>query len=312
MTSLPFLAIPANPAARADRYRLILQAHLDRAETDIGQLKIPAQRGPTAQKSTRVSPQIFFQETGSTHFELPHGSLILLQGDVALLPAGMPRKERWSGADFLVLAGSFAMENLSFRFTRLERNGGRLIEAPADTFACAHSFAALRHAEELTEPQPGDAISMRLRQGLYQALLARLIQCLTPLPQLPCAGADLIDRCNEIIALSACRVDFSVAWLAGKLGRSPDHVSRGFRARTGRRIMETVHRRRIDEARRFLRESDMNIDEIGWACGFSRPSYFNYIFKRISGATPTAYRMEIKRRLQRSALGSPAGPPIAR
>jgi AraC-like DNA-binding protein len=135
-----------------------------------------------------------------------------------------------------------------------------------------------------------DAVSLRLRQGLYLALLARLIQALShPRMTVP-LKKDWIDRCNEIIEVYFSKMDFSVAWLAREMGCSPDHVSRRYRAITGHRIMEVVHRRRIDHARRLLHDSDMNIAEIAWTCGFSQPSYFNRIFKKSIGMTPKDFR----------------------
>jgi transcriptional regulator GlxA family with amidase domain len=97
-----------------------------------------------------------------------------------------------------------------------------------------------------------------------------------------------------MIEIYFCKIDFTVAWLAQQMGCSPDHISRRFRIHTGYRIMEMVHRLRIDHARHLLRDSDMNIAEIAWTCGYSQPSYFNRIFKIYAGMIPKDFRQKAR------------------
>lgn len=48
--------------------------------------------------------------------------------------------------------------------------------------------------------------------------------------------------------------------------------------------------RRINEAERLLRESDLTITEIAGLVGCDNPNYFTKLFKQYKGMTPRAFR----------------------
>ena len=50
---------------------------------------------------------------------------------------------------------------------------------------------------------------------------------------------------------------------------------------------------RITRARELLQTTRLNVREISVACGYSDANYFARVFKRITGLTPTEYRMSI-------------------
>ena len=62
------------------------------------------------------------------------------------------------------------------------------------------------------------------------------------------------------------------------------------RRRTGLTVVELLHRMRIEEAKRLLRESDAYIYQIADRVGFKCPCYFSKVFKRLEGVSPKAYR----------------------
>lgn len=48
---------------------------------------------------------------------------------------------------------------------------------------------------------------------------------------------------------------------------------------------------RIEEAKKMLRQPNVNIKEIGGRVGYEDPTYFARVFRRVTGQTPTEYRM---------------------
>jgi transcriptional regulator GlxA family with amidase domain len=121
------------------------------------------------------------------------------------------------------------------------------------------------------------ALLSRLRDGLDQNTPAATV------------GPPLLRRCEELIETHFARLDFSVEWLAANLGCSPDHLSRSFRRQHGQRLIEAMHDRRIAQARKLLRGSSLGVAEVAWACGYSRPSNFNRMFRERTGTTPRAF-----------------------
>ncbi|KAB8287532.1 AraC family transcriptional regulator [Bifidobacterium ramosum] len=63
-----------------------------------------------------------------------------------------------------------------------------------------------------------------------------------------------------------------------------------FRKYVGRTPNEYLTERRVEEARRLLRETNGSITEIARACGFSTASYFVNVFRKRVGVTPGAFR----------------------
>lgn len=60
--------------------------------------------------------------------------------------------------------------------------------------------------------------------------------------------------------------------------------------------------RRMKEAVRLLRESDRNITEIAYACGFSDSNYFARQFRRQHGLSPSAFRNRGRREFNRAGM----------
>ncbi|MBN8707806.1 MAG: hypothetical protein BGO12_03565 [Verrucomicrobia bacterium 61-8] len=78
--------------------------------------------------------------------------------------------------------------------------------------------------------------------------------------------------------------------VAAAIGCHPDYLGRVYRKVFGQTLSEAIHKNQIAEARRLLRESDQNIDEIASASGFREPRYFRKLFRESQGMSPRAYR----------------------
>lgn len=80
---------------------------------------------------------------------------------------------------------------------------------------------------------------------------------------------------------------------------SPYYFSRGFKSFTGITFVEYITRLRIDEAKRLLLTTDLNIGEVGERAGYSDPNYFGRVFKNIMGIPPSKFRISNKTQLVR-------------
>ena len=75
------------------------------------------------------------------------------------------------------------------------------------------------------------------------------------------------------------------------------YLFRQFKQATGQTIMQYFTRLKINEAKRLLLETDMNVMQIADNLAFDTPNYFTKTFKKISGYTPLQYKkMRLKRR----------------
>lgn len=73
---------------------------------------------------------------------------------------------------------------------------------------------------------------------------------------------------------------------------SSSHFSKKFKDDTGFGFKEYLLNVRIKHASEYLVNTDMTINEIALACGFTDSNYFGDVFKRIKGVSPSVYRKE--------------------
>lgn len=69
-------------------------------------------------------------------------------------------------------------------------------------------------------------------------------------------------------------------------------ISHLFRRKSGGTLSAYIRRLRVDGACRYLRETDLPVQEVAAAVGFSDPNYFAAAFKRETGLTPREYRKQ--------------------
>ncbi len=84
--------------------------------------------------------------------------------------------------------------------------------------------------------------------------------------------------------------DIRLQTLADLVGMTPPAFSRFFRLRTHRNISDYIIDTRLGYAARKLADSTMSILEVCYTAGFNNVSYFNRVFKKKKGCTPTEFR----------------------
>lgn len=84
--------------------------------------------------------------------------------------------------------------------------------------------------------------------------------------------------------------NLSIARLASQVYLSETYLCDLFKKNTGETILNFLHKLRLNNACRLLKESNLSIKEISLAVGFSDYNYFGRIFRRQIGETPERYR----------------------
>ena len=88
--------------------------------------------------------------------------------------------------------------------------------------------------------------------------------------------------------------DFSMSDLSTVFNYNEKYLGRLFRQKTGTTIKEYCNIAKIKKAKRLLQDSQSTIAAIAGQVGYNNVTYFNRIFKRITGVSPQAYRNEAK------------------
>ena len=77
---------------------------------------------------------------------------------------------------------------------------------------------------------------------------------------------------------------------AKAIGLTQGYLSRLFRNDTGRTLNDYIHLLKIKTAKAHIGESHKSMEAIAEILGYRSQSYFNYIFKKMTGMTPGEYR----------------------
>lgn len=74
----------------------------------------------------------------------------------------------------------------------------------------------------------------------------------------------------------------------------PEHLSRRFRAETGKNLPDYINCKRIYMAKILLSRNTKNITEVAIQVGYCDSSYFSKVFKKIEGISPREYVARLK------------------
>ncbi|WP_349317794.1 helix-turn-helix transcriptional regulator [Chitinophaga sp. MM2321] len=77
---------------------------------------------------------------------------------------------------------------------------------------------------------------------------------------------------------------------ASQLSVHVNYLNKVLKDVTGKTTTVLIAERLVKEAKVMLKHTDRNISEIAWSLGFEDPSHFNYLFKKHTLLTPTAFR----------------------
>jgi AraC-like DNA-binding protein len=152
--------------------------------------------------------------------------------------------------------------------------------------AAARWFAALR--ESLADASPSRGEALDLLAGMVVLSLRDLEQRGAEPGSKAAKARSLIDR--------RFSEPLTPAEIAAGLYISPRHLRQVFRQEFGLSPLAYLVNRRIDEAKRLLAASDRPIQAVAEACGFGDAFYFSRVFRKVVGASPSAYRTRQRRR----------------
>lgn len=99
----------------------------------------------------------------------------------------------------------------------------------------------------------------------------------------------LITNKIEQYIIEHYKEEIKIGTLAELVSLTPNYVSSIFKEVTGQTIVQYIHQMRMDTAQDLLVHSNMNIAEISNYLGFCDPSYFNRVFKKMTGQAPSSF-----------------------
>lgn len=238
-----------------------------------------------------ATPEFFLQTGGATNFVCPGGSFRLKTNQICIVPAGVPHAEtpidQRTPYSVLVIMqdrdGCILLRGFADRARRISSHGMTRFLSAGHAFRCLEQVS-LHHT--IHRSMQRDYVS-----GLVDAFL---VSVLTEISRPGSARIPdcslLVTEAEKLVRVELAKPEMSVGSIATRLGCSPDHLTRRFRAERGMTLNIWITRERIQLACDLLSRPDYNIAEVGWACGFTSASYFIRVFKAHTGVTPRDWR----------------------
>ena len=97
---------------------------------------------------------------------------------------------------------------------------------------------------------------------------------------------------QKVISYISCHYtqEITLEQIARKFGYNEKYLSHTLHKLTGIHFTQLLSLYRIDCAKKLLLETDSNISDIAFRCGFSALNTFNRAFKKMTGLSPSQYR----------------------
>lgn len=102
--------------------------------------------------------------------------------------------------------------------------------------------------------------------------------------------SDKVTKALRFIEDNFCDPGICADMIGDALGLSASYVSRLLRQNTGMGVVDYIHSARLKKAKELLRNTDMSVDDIALAVGFSSRWTLTRSFKRYEATTPGAFR----------------------
>ena len=214
-------------------------------------------------------------------------------GTIYVLPAGTRDRLTWSGPTtriILVMEPRFLPRSLE--------DTAHLKDVELTTHwnlrdRHIQSLMLAMHAD-LEDGSPAGPLygeSLGLALGLY---LIRRYSTRSRSNSLQLTGGLPTARLNRVIDFinQNYAKDLRLWELASLAGMSPHYFCELFKASTGMTAYQYVLQCRIERAKRYLRDPQLSVGDVGAAAGFADQSHFTKVFRRMVGVTPMKYRSQ--------------------
>lgn len=106
--------------------------------------------------------------------------------------------------------------------------------------------------------------------------------------------SDTVESARKIIDYNFDR-DLTVGEISDTLHFDPAYLTRKFTQEYGVCPKEYLIEKRMEHAKKLLRDTEATINEIAFSVGYVDQLYFSRIFKKKTGISPTEYRMSFKK-----------------
>lgn len=187
-----------------------------------------------------------------------------------------------------------ALKHLRRQFPRARVADDAIFTDDGDLLTAAGVTCGLDLALHLIERDLGAQLALAVARALVVFLRRPGGQSQFSAALASSGGAD--ERLRRLVASIVERPgsDLRVERLAERVGMSPRHFARVFKAQLGQPPARFVLRTRVEAARRALERGDRTQETIARECGLGSAESLRRAFQRVLGVTPGAYQARFR------------------
>ena len=145
-------------------------------------------------------------------------------------------------------------------------------------------------ASEYEQQQSGRDVMLQSLISVLLVSLSRRAQAQS-LAQGPDRGREHVEAFTRLLE-SRFRQHLPIEHYASALAISAAHLNALCRRLAGQSALQMINQRLLLEAKRCLVYSAMTVNQVSDSLGFSDPAYFSRFFKRGTGLSPKAFRLQ--------------------
>jgi len=236
--------------------------------------------------------ELFYQISGCSIMETPVGDLQIREGECFLICRGLAHWEvcKQTRKPFHNIVLCFYGDTMTVH----------------NAVAGASQHPAIQGHVRRMQSRPGhlqyyldDIVSLHLERqsakrsiinALFHVFAEGVCELLATGTEPERIGNHKVRLCQRMVMEHLARPELCVKWLATRLQCTADYLSHVFKASTRISLIDYIHVHRIEQSKKLLLETTLNIGEVGRACGYRDAAYFSRVFQQYAGESPRQFR----------------------
>jgi len=175
-----------------------------------------------------------------------------------------------------------------------------LLTADLDRFTYAKQAIALRALDYIPKPYDDEKLVLAVQEAIQNLIfLGNAVRKAPPLHRLDSTPEDTPENIRLALVRSDIQAyieshymeELSMKNVAHAMNYSDAYFCKLFKQCFHVNFSAYLNEYRIDRAKTMIGNPRVNVKDVGLACGFTDSNYFSRVFKRITGLTPTEYRI---------------------
>ena len=238
-------------------------------------------------------PELFLQTAYQDLFMFPDEKKIILTGEACLVPRGLPHKEviEKNKSKFENIVIAYIEDGITIHFANVKPEYTFPTIREREAFYTEEGYRTFQYLNDAVEFfHMGYNINHPLVKYPFLTALYSIQKIISKTNEKESTVHHKVSLCKGIILSQISDSTLNIRTLAKKVGTSADYLGRLFQKEAGCSLNHYIQQQRILMARELLAKSDLDINQVCHQTGFTDPSYFTKVFKKIMQESPKEYR----------------------